>query len=707
MAVEFIPTRVGRGRNPAIDSLVDRLRATSAETGLDGGVMYYGWPKYTDYDAVRHHVDLAIISPRAGLILIRVLPAATPGQIAEANASISQASATAMSQLLRSPLLRNRARQLRVPVIPLIFAPGSAALGVGDVEFFNSEAAVIRFIADQPNENLTGSVFDETRSIVEGAKALVRPAKRIISDASRQLFAVALSRLEEEIASFDQRQRQVALTTLGGPHRIRGLAGSGKTVILAMKAALAHLDEPNAKILVTFYTRSLRDQLTRLISRFHRHFGDGDPDWKQIHIRHGWGGKNLPGTYQEACARAGVTPLTYSAASAGAAAGQSAFDFACRSLVSSERVKPYYDLVLIDEGQDFPSGFYELCFHATKGNRDRKQIVWAYDELQNVFDVKVRTPEELFGADSDGQPRISLARSLPSHADTNDFVLPKCYRNQRDVLVLAHATGFGIYGAPVQMLQDRAHWEDVGYEVEAADMRSGASVVIRRPDRNSPSRLASPAGISLVQIRSFQNIRDEVEYCADEFRRFIDGGLQPEDLMAIAIDDRASQRYLSALSEALANRGITANNIIADRYSEPPFLIEGKCTLSTVYRAKGNEAAVVAVLGCDAVPLATRSGRNRIFTAFTRTKGWLRITGIGDNFVPLRTEIERALQLTPEMRFNMPDPRRIEMIQRDLSEKDARIQRALAEMERLKESLGLSEEELTAVLAERSRNGRA
>ena len=32
-----------------------------------------------------------------------------------------------------------------------------------------------------------------------------------------------------------------------------------------------------------------------------------------------------------------------------------------------------------------------------KGARDRKSIIWAYDELQNIFNVKLRTPEELFG----------------------------------------------------------------------------------------------------------------------------------------------------------------------------------------------------------------------------------------------------------------------------------------------------------------------
>ena len=72
-------------------------------------------------------------------------------------------------------------------------------------------------------------------------------------------------------------------------------------------------------------------------------------------------------------------------------------------------------------------------------------------------------------------------------------------------------------------------------------------------------------------VKSFSNFRDEVMYCADEFSKFIAGGLQPEDLMAIAIDDKAAKSYLAALSEILATRGITSNNIIADRYSEPAF----------------------------------------------------------------------------------------------------------------------------------------
>lgn len=703
MPIEFLPTRIDRNPNPIVADLVATLRTPTATFEPGNGVLYYGWPKYTDYEAVRHFADLALVSERFGVVLVRVVAAPTAKSVAAAVDSIGQMAASAISQLVKSARLRQKSRQLKVAVTPLVFAPGYDGAGVDDVDILNSLLTVARFVASLPAQALTPDEVSEVRSIFEGAKSLARPTRRAIDDPEVQAPAVSFNALEDEIATFDAKQRQVALTAIAGPQRIRGLAGSGKTVILAMKAALAHLDNPSARILVTYYTRSLRDHLTRMITRFCRHFGEGDPDWSRIDVHHGWGRKDLPGVHREAALRAGVAPMPYNAALAGAASGQPPFDFACQSLIQTGRITPFYDLILIDEGQDFPDGFYQLCFELAKGDRDHKQIIWAYDELQNVFNVNVRTPTELFGRDVDGEPRISLERSLPHGADTNDFVLPKCYRNQRNTLVLAHSIGFGIYGTQVQMLQNRAHWEDVGYEILNGDLRPGQDVVITRPERNSPSQLITE--IPLVQSKQFENVDDEVGYVADEFKKFIDGGLQPEDLMAIGIDDRASQMYLSRLSEALALRGISSNNIIADRYSEPAFLIEGKVTLSTVYRAKGNEAAVVAVLGCDAVPLGSRNGRNRLFTAFTRSKGWLRITGMGKRFSPLNGEIARALQLAPEMRFVVGDPKQIELIQRDLSEKDAKLQRAQAEMDRLKEELGLTDDDLRALMADGARGG--
>ena len=83
MSIEFIPVRVGQSRDPGIDHLIDHLKGESGGLGLENGVMYYGWPKFTDYEAVRHNVDLAIISHNAGVILIRILPSANSKQISE------------------------------------------------------------------------------------------------------------------------------------------------------------------------------------------------------------------------------------------------------------------------------------------------------------------------------------------------------------------------------------------------------------------------------------------------------------------------------------------------------------------------------------------------------------------------------------------------------------------------------------------------
>jgi hypothetical protein len=158
MALEFIPTRLDQARSAEVDALIKRFRAEEAPLGIADGVLYYGWPKYTDYDAVRHSVDLALVSAKTGLVFIRVLAATNSKQVAETAESLSQATAGAMAQLLRSARLRSRGRQLQVRVTPILFTPGFHAEDAGEVEIFVSELLVLhevayralRWIADSP-----------------------------------------------------------------------------------------------------------------------------------------------------------------------------------------------------------------------------------------------------------------------------------------------------------------------------------------------------------------------------------------------------------------------------------------------------------------------------------------------------------------------------------------------------------------------------
>lgn len=715
MALDVLITTNRITADPNSRELIDHLRHTTAKLRLDDAALYYDFPIFSDYETVTHKPDALLVSPRYGVIAIRFfgLLVDRPASLEAVAESLTQFCSILIGRLLKSQILRKTLSTLKFDVTPVIFATASTAGQNTDLPgcvVIHSLAGFDSFLLGSGNANLDADGTSELRSVIEGAKALTRPKKRNIDEPKRQPLAVALAKLEAEIANFDQRQRRAALVTVPGAQRIRGLAGSGKTVILAMKAAYLHLTQPKDRILVCFFTRSLRATLKNLVTRFYRHYRDEDPDWNQIHIRHGWGGGTTPGVYADACRRTGLMPLIFSVAKQMAGGKLEPFDFACRALLDKAVVKPHYDHVLIDEGQDFPGSFYELCYFLANGQRDSKNIVWAYDELQNILDVKIRSPEQLFGTDKDGQPRVSLDRtraSLPPGAE-NDAVLAKCYRNQREVLVTAHALGFGIYRDIVQLLESREHWQDVGYEVVSeGEFAVGRPVRILRPEENSPINLQAQPQKPLIAHYEANSLQSEIEWIAEEISEFIGGGLQPEDLLVVALDDRNARTYLRGIASALAEKEIATNNITADPYTEPPFVIAGKVTLSTVYRAKGNEASVVFATGVDAIPFKTRIGRNKLFTAFTRSKAWLRVSGIGEPARKFGTEIDAAKDHFPYLEFTMPDLEKIELIQRDLGKKAVRARKLKAEVLKKLKNEGLSDEEIADLFSQGDKDAKA
>ncbi|QPO13232.1 DEAD/DEAH box helicase [Thalassospira sp. A40-3] len=703
MSLQIVVTSNRWKNDPIAREVVDYLQANDAALHIDNAIIYYDFPSYSDYETSVFRPDLLLFSPEHGFVPLRfcdkTLFQRSPDEVDELAEDLDDFSGNLHSRLVRSRVLRKSRTSTIVDINPVILS-----LGVDepnddddiDCTVCNSLDSFAQFLRDIRHEQLAANVVREVRSIVEGAKALARTSKRRVEDRDRDVLAAALSDIEGQIANFDEIQRHIALVDVGGPARIRGLAGTGKTVILAMKAAHLHLNDPEAKILFTFYTKSLRATIKTLITKFFRLYSDEDPNWKVVHVRHGWGGSSYPGVYSDACRRANVIPMSFGAAQRAVGFGETPFGAICRKLMDSEEIDQFYDHVLIDEGQDFPDSFYQLAFKLTKGERDRKSIVWAYDELQDIMNIHLRQPRELFGVDRDGQPNVDLDRTLgnvPPGA-TNDAVLKRAYRNQLDVLVSAHALGFGIYGEIVQMVESADHWQDLGYQVNTGELVIGENVEVTRPADNSPLSIPPVDGVAIIDYFAGDSFDEEVGWLVHEVEKFLDGGLEAEDIVIVTLDDRHAKSYFKALSLALAKRDIATNNLSADPYNEPPFSIAGKVTLSTVYRAKGNEAPVVLAIGVDAVELKSRDGRNKIFTAFTRTKCWLRVSGVGDKARKVLDELETAVERSPTMTFVMPDPKKIDTIQRGFSRRQQAIIRAREQyIERLKEA-GLSPEEI-------------
>ncbi len=695
-------------KDPDGRQLIEYLYEESEDLRLSDALIYYDFPTYNDYESRTLKPDVLIFSPVHGIVAMRLVRHSSVFSVElepleQIDRQLEDFTSNLEGRLLRSRFLRRSRRDLKFRVEPLILlVDGDDKFGETDLScsLVFSYQGLSDFLNEMYGDAIGDTEIEEVRSVIEGGKAISRSQRRTVANPDIETYAVALSQLEDEIANFDAKQRQVALSLIQGPQRIRGLAGSGKTIILAMKAAHIHLTHPNARVLVTFYTRSLQTLFVTLITRFYRHYKEEDPDWSQVQVRHAWGGTSRPGAYTDACKRAEQRPLNLSEARSGST--RDPFGYVCRELISKAVIDPYFDYALIDEGQDFPSAFYELAFMMTKGVRNKKNVIWAYDELQNIMDVQLKTPAQLFGLDADGEPRIDLERAhaeLPTGAE-NDTVLSKCYRNQREVLVVAHALGFGCYGEQiVQMLQNKEHWQDVGYKITSNGFETGREVVIFRPEENSPLSLAKHDISDLVEAVAAKSFNEELGWIARETQEFLKQGLKPEDILIVALDDRNAKGYFRALSERLASLGYETNNIIADPYSEPPFAIEGKITLSTVYRAKGHEAAVVFAAGVDAVDRSRRGGRNRLFAAFTRSNAWLRISGVGENAHAIEAEVRRAMDEFPNLRFVMPDTDEVETIQRDRTERAAKAQQIREKyLGELREE-GFNEEEIGRILA--------
>jgi len=534
--------------DPAARSLLSFVQANKAELGLEEAAVYYRFPIYKEEEAVIA-TDVLVISPVHGVVAFGIC-GATKGNIRElleeTDGRLDQIFNHLYSRLVRYKNLRSSRKELAFSLEAAIYAPFVTTTELPalkkelDAQLIQTEAQLREFLLGlRTQESIPIEVFKELSSVVEGSKALPRAKERNLENRAVNSKVAQVAQLEAEIARFDMDQKSGYLGILNGFQRIRGLAGSGKTVVLAMKAALTHLAEPDARIAFTFYTKSLYQHVQRLITRFYRQFDDKDPNWNKLNILHAWGGRSNPGVYSTACVAHGIRPLTYDQAQM--LSSKPVFEFVCEDLIAKTKIQPIYDYVFVDEGQDFPVSFLHLAIALARNQR----LVLAYDELQTIFQTQAPSIADIFGVDEAGNPKVELEE---------DIVLHKCYRNPLEVLVCAHAIGFGIYGQKiVQMLENREHWHDLGYDVENEELRAGEETRIVRPRENSPSSISTNnIADEIVVANSFKDIDTEISTVVKAIRRDIESdGLSPDDILVISADDRNAKYYLQAIARQL------------------------------------------------------------------------------------------------------------------------------------------------------------
>lgn len=520
-------------------------------------------------------------------------------------------------------------------------------------------------------DNVPQDKLDVIDSILDGSDIFSKTTKKKVEKDPENINEFIKLSLDNTF-KLDSIQRQIALQIPSGPQRIRGLAGTGKTIILCMKAALAHKFFPDMNILFVFNTQSMYSQVESLITKYYFNETNKMPDWNKLHIFHAWGGSNKPGVYFNTANSIGIKPLNYM----NVKNAEDPLQVIYADLLhhGKSKIIPKYDIVLIDEAQDFPSAFFETIFYLTKYSDEEnklKRIVWAYDEFQSLTEIKIKEPEDLFGLGLDTKPNIpnNYLEGFYKGKIQKDFVLPNSYRNPRINLMVAHGLALGLYSANSKMPMDsKRDWEARGYTVLEPNklvFEENDKIEVERNSsvsKNNLEKLIRDKGREdrLVQFKTLTDTKSQLDETIFRVHNLIETQkVEAEEIIIINLDTKNSKdqfEYIRQQLDIIGIKCITPGFI----ESNDSFKVKGFITLTTPFRAKGNESNIVFILNSQKVVKDfTLRMRNAIFVSITRSRGWCYIYGQGEANTILIDEITKIQTDYPFFRFDFPSTEEI------------------------------------------------
>ena len=640
----------------------------SAATNIEG-TLYIGYPIIGTPEG-SFPIDALLVSPTKGLVLFSVVEGKTLPDYADVQ---DEGFNKMQAKLLQHQALI-RKRELLVKIHTVTFAPAVSQFDGNDEHLLCDADNLVASI--EGLDDFDPTVFPSLVSVIQAISTLRRGRKKrdLHNQNSR---GTKIKALEDSIANLDSQQSAAVVETYEGVQRIRGLAGCGKTIVLALKVAYLHARHRDWLIAVTFNTRSLKKQFENLITTFVLEQANEEPDWEKIRILNAWGapgGTDRTGIYYEFCRDHGVEYLDFGTAK-NRFGSEKAFEGACETaLQSAKKFVPKYDAVLVDEAQDFAPNFLLLCYEYLK---NPKRLVYAYDELQNLGNRSLPPVEEIFGKNTDGTARVTI-HPPEAGKPKQDIILDTCYRNSRPVLSTAHALGFGVYRDKglVQIFENKNLWFDIGYQENDEEIVDGELVTLTRTPKSSPEFLEIHSTVEdLIQFEVFDTPEAQTAWLVAEIKRNLTADeLIPDDIVVINPDPLKTKDAVGEARRTLMQMGINSNlagvTTIADVFTEP-----GTVTFTGIFRAKGNEAAMVYVINAQdcfgaLLPRDVARIRNRLFTAITRSKAWVRVLGVGKSMTALKAEFEKAKAQNFALHFRYPteeERKTMTTVNRDMS----------------------------------------
>lgn len=328
-----------------------------------------------------------------------------------------------------------------------------------DVNTWNTEQAMGDAFIEEPARQRVAELLI---SLLTGS---INNIDRVSGPEPRTL----LDRVKQKILLFDGDQtRFIYQQPAKQQVRIQGLSGTGKTELLLHKLKELYIGSEDSKIVFTCHNRILADSLRNRVPEFFDFMKvEQQIKWRErLWCMHAWGSQGDPhsGTYRHICHHYGIPFHPWSRSMS----FERACDLALEEVLAKVESPKPFDTVLIDESQDFPDVFFELCSASASSN-----VYIAGDIFQSIFDEEI-----------------------VAHIDP-DFLLSKCYRTDPKTLMFAHGLGMGLFEASKLRWLEDAEWEACGYAVEK--LSGGRTQRLRREPLRRFEDLAQE-GLDSVEI---------------------------------------------------------------------------------------------------------------------------------------------------------------------------------------------------------------
>ena len=448
-----------------------------------------------------------------------------------------------------------------------------------------------------------------------GQSAVLTKTKRGERSVPFDNLGAEIDRIEAQHRELSAEQQElIRVDNWGHPFLLRGVAGSGKSIVLAYHAAWAVLRHqrkhqqltlfeedrhPMPKIVVACLHRTLVPLLQKYIEAAYESIAGEALPPDAITIAHING---LIYQLAEAHGHFHYLPMTKSRDNG---------DHARQHLAQLDTMSPEeldelrFDAMFIDEGQDVHPDALALLYTLVRPNPDstERSINIYYDDAQNIY----------------GHPRPTWRNYGINVEGGRAAFMRQCYRNSREIVEMSINVLLGTAADEKTRVATRRYADvytlsEKNLVDETAD---GWRVSFAEPSGEHP------------QVYLFPNRTEQVNWAGDVLLTLIDDEkVRPEDILVISGNQRTLphlERRLHEISDgALEPRLVGGKNRST---LDEPLLIPGKLTLCTVYASKGYDVPLVLLLDADQLPPSV-TGRAMFYVAATRAKRYLIIGGV-------------------------------------------------------------------------------